>query len=427
MNSKKNEKPVQSSKGFNITRVIEYMRTHEFVTVFEISADTYIPIPTVYRVMQYLLKLSIIIMTKKHKSKSGRRAGIYSINYDFKHVMGIFLDKRILNVFIANMNGKTLNKWTHKYDKEYDQNEILSIIDNGIKSVLLDCREKSNLDQIPVIGFAVTAAIEGSDTIKTFTNMRCLDDFNIVNYMEKKYDKKTILMKNAYLEAYSYINQYSKQGIYNFVFVHIGVGIGAAIVINGKLYEGSFGNAGELVRVLVEKEGKQHTLESAYSTQQTYDRFLSYIKKSQSSELGEIVSRQEDLYPDDLDRAMMKSIEVALVAGDECVADMILNDVKGWAKIVRDVIAFYDPATLIIGGDITEDTPNIFNMIKNTVLETMSTNTQIVSANKDQTMDMAVVLNVSDYVYNEIYLEALGDNASLINYFSDNKSERNGV
>ncbi len=45
--------------------------------------------------------------------------------------------------------------------------------------------------------------------------------------------------------------------VYNFAFVYIGTGIGSGLTINGRLYRGSHGGAGEIGHITVDPNGEQ--------------------------------------------------------------------------------------------------------------------------------------------------------------------------
>lgn len=82
-------------------------------------------------------------------------------------------------------------------------------------------------------------------------NLPCLNGFNIVDYLEKRYGVKVLLENDANCFALGEYLRWKR----DLVGITLGTGLGCGLVINGKLYEG-LGNAGELGHTTIKFDGK---------------------------------------------------------------------------------------------------------------------------------------------------------------------------
>src|SRR5207248_766133 len=92
------------------------------------------------------------------------------------------------------------------------------------------------------------------------------DQIDIPNGLEREL---RILLKNKKFKVNVYLdndanmgalgeNRYGRgRGLQNMAYVKVGTGIGAGLILNGHLYRGSWGTAGELGHMTIDKDGPE--------------------------------------------------------------------------------------------------------------------------------------------------------------------------
>ena len=249
-----------------------------------------------------------------------------------------------------------------------------------------------------MIGVAVEADIDyRSGEILEFSGMSFMNKFNIVEYMENKYKVKSSVYKLLNVEALACMNELA---IKDYIYVHIGAGIGAAIVIDGKVYQGANGKAGELVRV---KSPSGLSWEQENNTTILYRKIISTANKNPTSRLSSILMEEISIPHGNHDKALMLVIERALEEGIEEVVTEVNKAAEGWANIIYTLHIFFDPAAIIVGGDITYRTPNIFGIVKNAVEQKCGQEKINLFVNNKDTSSRAVAVNMLDQVFNSLY------------------------
>ena len=86
-------------------------------------------------------------------------------------------------------------------------------------------------------------------------NLRGWENFPIVEYIEKEYGLKAKLENDANACALAEWRFGAGIGTKNMVFLTFGTGLGAGLILDGRLYAGTNGNAGELGHIHLERNG----------------------------------------------------------------------------------------------------------------------------------------------------------------------------
>lgn len=101
-------------------------------------------------------------------------------------------------------------------------------------------------DQIDCIGISCGGPLNSkTGVIQSPPNLPGWDNVAIVSYLEKKYKCKAYLQNDANACAVAEWKYGAGQGCENMIFLTFGTGLGAGLILNGKLYVGASDMAGE--------------------------------------------------------------------------------------------------------------------------------------------------------------------------------------
>ena len=101
-------------------------------------------------------------------------------------------------------------------------------------------------EQIDCIGISCGGPLDSKKgIIQTPPNLPGWDDVRIVEYLEKKYGCRAYLQNDANACAVAEWKYGAGQGCENMIFLTFGTGLGAGLILNGKLYAGTSDMAGE--------------------------------------------------------------------------------------------------------------------------------------------------------------------------------------
>lgn len=263
---------------------------------------------------------------------------------------------KMINVFGISIGGTKCavsywkgndDKWTFVWKKQIATlkrghvpilQELCNIIDeSGIKP-----------DKIGIICGGPLDAKRG--IIQSPPNLHGFDNVHITDFFDTKYNVKSRLVNDADAGALAEWKFGAGKGTENMLFLTFGTGFGAGLIINGKLYSGTNGSAGEIGHVRLSKNGgvgynKVGSVEGFVSgggMAQTGKRVaIEAIKKSGKSELA------PDGY---LDRITAKLICERARLGCKESKKVIKITGERLGQTVAILIDLFNPEKIVIGG-----------------------------------------------------------------------------
>ncbi len=157
----------------------------------------------------------------------------------------------------------------------------------------------------------------------------------------------------------------SGRGIPDFALVAVGTGIGAGVILDGRLVRGAHGSAGEIGHTVVEKDGplcrcgNRGCLELFASGAALAERAADLAVRHPGSRLA---ARQRDghvLSAGDLFAAADEGDEVSSQAVDEAMHYLAVG--------LNNLIELFDPSTVAIGGGMSHVGPSLFDRLRRAV------------------------------------------------------------
>ena len=154
------------------------------------------------------------------------------------------------------------------------------------------------------------------------------------------------------------------------IFVKIGTGIGAGLVVNGALYRGSQGSAGDIGHIEVTSDpniicrcGKTGCLEAVAGGAALGRLATAYAKDGESRFLAE---RLADTHTDSLDAS---DLGAAAAHGDSTAVAALVRAGKNVGRMLATVVNLYNPALIVIGGGVAMSGDVLLAAIRNAVYE----------------------------------------------------------
>lgn len=233
------------------------------------------------------------------------------------------------------INGQILDKIEHDITNK-DKEEIGEAIKNIIYSNidLLLNRNNLNIYDIELIGIASPGTVRDGMIVKA-TNLG-LTNYPICEIIEKKYQIENIL-KNDGKAAAQAEKEYGSMKDYNdFVYLCIGTGIGAGVMMGGKLLVPKRNTGFELGHMVVKKDG----IECTCGRCGCFERYASIKvfknKIIQKLNLDNNISGEELVY---IIRNEKEKIEYII---DEYIDDLLVG--------IANIINIFEPEAICLGG-----------------------------------------------------------------------------
>ncbi len=191
---------------------------------------------------------------------------------------------------------------------------------------------------------------EKNGIIQSPPNLPGWDDIHITEMLEERFAKRAKLCNDANACALAEWQFGAGKGSTNMIFLTFGTGFGAGLILDGKLYSGTNGNAGEIGHVRADSYGPV-----GYGKRGSYEGFCSGggIKQiAQTLALEKLQMGEKTLFcksREELETISAKSVAEAAMFGDECAINVYKLSAKKLGYCLSMLIDILNPDVIVIG------------------------------------------------------------------------------
>jgi glucokinase len=201
-------------------------------------------------------------------------------------------------------------------------------------------------------------------------------------------------------------------GLNDFIYVDAGMGIGAAIFLDGKLYRGPGGSAGEFGHMTVAEHGPLCCCGN-YGCLETLASCGAIIQSVKSAIEKGVDSKVRELAQGDLNQISIEMIGQAAMENDGLSFRVLNEAVSHIAVALADVVNLLNPHVLIFGGALFRSAPELFleplkRTIKQRALEKSANEVQLkISTLGSEAGALGAGRLISEIVIERLYLGSL--------------------
>jgi predicted NBD/HSP70 family sugar kinase len=241
-----------SLREANRARIVDAIKKHGGLTQVELAGATGLSPATVSNIVKELSTSGVLHTAQS--IRSGRRAQHVTLAHALGLVVGVHFSTRHLRVALADVahtvvaeNHMPLAK-DHRADNELDKVSLL--LNDMLESV------DASRDDVLAVGIAVPAPIDrATGTIARSGIMRGWDGVVIADSMERRIKRPVFVDNSANLGALGESRFGAGRGKRNTITLDIGDGIGAGLILNGQVFRGNHGIAGEFGHTTIRENG----------------------------------------------------------------------------------------------------------------------------------------------------------------------------
>ncbi|UCS93081.1 ROK family transcriptional regulator [Echinicola marina] len=361
---------VEIKNYLNKIKIIKNLYTNGSNTASEICNEVGISLPTVNSLLTDLIQSGKLVKQGRAESQGGRKPDLYRLASDSFYVLSVDISKFTVRAAIYDSSNTAVTETgTFKVTLNNDKSTFERIAD-----FMATYMEESGIpnDKIIAIGISMPGLVDSLSGIN-HTYLK-FGKKTLVENFEAKFNKKVFIENDARAMTLAEFKFSQGQKYNNVLGIFVGWGIGLGIIIDGKLYRGGAGFAGEFSHSPIFESrdisctcGKKGCLEAVASGTAMVRMAEEAILKDSDS----ILSRMAKEKGESIDPSLI--VEAAL-AGDQR-AITILSDVGlDLGRGISILIQLLNPDLIIVGGSVAEAqqyliTPiqqalNIFSMAK---------------------------------------------------------------
>lgn len=233
---------------YNMRITLEIIRLHGPLSRKDISQSTHLTAQTVSNITKKLIKAGLIYESDRQQDGRGAPSRLLKVDSNSAYSIGVDFDKDYLDCVLVNLNGKPIQRISSELNLPTPEHAINLICDNIKQLIQQTGIKKEKLWGVGIGSTGPMVVLEGSDRINA-VNPQFFPGWGnvpIVDLLEKKLELHVYLENNASAAAIGERWYGAGKHMNSFFYIFFGAGLGGGLVLNGQLYSGHNGNAGEI-------------------------------------------------------------------------------------------------------------------------------------------------------------------------------------
>ena len=208
--------------------------------------------------------------------------------------------------------------------------------------------------QLDSISIAAAGAINFEKGLITLSpNLPGWYDIPLRDIVKEKYGVNTFLINDANAAALGEYHYGAGKGVNNLIYLTVSTGIGSGIIINGRLYSGPCGSAGEIGHMTIDVNGLKcncgnigcwETLASGTAVAKEAIRRIGHGERSSLTEM--VDGRIENI--------TAEKVGVAAQGGDSLALDIISKAAIYLGVGMVNLVNIFNPEMIIVGGGLSK-------------------------------------------------------------------------
>ncbi len=323
----------QATKQHNRDLVLKTIFSQDKISRAEIARLTELTRPTVSEIVSGFLAEGLIDEVGMGSSIGGKPSILLSLLPDSRYLIGVNLAQYRFIASIVNLRGeirKTVEVPVRGGDGEKAIELVYQILDQLLKE-----------SYKPIVGIGVGAPGLISTQTGVVLSAVNLDwqDLPLARLLEERYHLPVRILNDSQATAIGEFVYGGHPSDGNLIVVNVSHGIGAGILIHGRLFQGDGGGAGEIGHILVEEDGLPcrcgrrgclETLASGWAIVQAVNQ-LQGLSGAES----------------------LEHIQTKFIADNSSVKEIVLRAGHHLGKALGGLIGTLNITTIILTGDLT--------------------------------------------------------------------------
>ena len=339
---------VELKNNFQKRKIIKNLFLYGAMTNTDLGQFVKLSTPKIISLLNELKAEGLVEELGQGNSSGGRRPNLYGNKEDAFYIIGISINIYKTSVSIFNAKNQ---KVTDDQILTLTISHGTSIIDPIVDFTENVIREKQiPREKILGIGIEMPGMVDSETGInKTYM----VSDQPVAEVFRKKFGMEVLIENDAKTRAFAELRFGLAHGRKNILAIHLDWGIGLGIIVNGKLYKGRDGFAGEFGHLpmvdngILCKCGKQGCLETIASGTAIARMAKEGMTTGRSTFLGELKDHDQE-------NNEIRQVVQAATMGDQYSISILANVGHWLGKGLAYLIQIFNPELIILGGRMSE-------------------------------------------------------------------------
>jgi glucokinase len=233
-------------RRLNLDRVLGVVMDHESpFTRAELIQATRLSAPTVGSLVSHLIRSGVVRDLGAGPSRGGRRPSCMEFNARHGFIAGIDLGPTRTRLAVADLRGEPLAHDVIETPQKVSAETLLARLATALRSLMREAKVAP--DRLLAVGAGAPGAVEWDTGVVTFApNIGHWSHVPMRDILERELKVPTVVENDVNLAILGERWRGAARGHHTCVYITVGTGIGAGIIVDGLLHRGHHSMAGEI-------------------------------------------------------------------------------------------------------------------------------------------------------------------------------------
>jgi predicted NBD/HSP70 family sugar kinase len=325
-------------------KIIKELYFASSVSCAELSQRIDKSLPLTTKMLNELISEGLVVETGFAPSSGGRRPQMYCLKPGIQFIVSVALDQFVARIVIMDMLNNFVTE-VEKFDLPLPENsQAISILTEKIGQVI----KRSGIPKEKIIGIGI--GMPGFVNVKKGINYSFLNanGKSITDYINEKTGIPVYIDNDSSLVALAELRFGAARRKQNSMVINIGWGIGLGMILDGKLFKGHEGFAGEFSHIPLFLNGKLCSCGKS-GCLETETSLLVILEKARQGLKSGRLSMLKPSALEDLEHAYEALINAAL-QGDQFTVELFSETAYNIGRGVAILIHLLNPELIILSG-----------------------------------------------------------------------------
>jgi predicted NBD/HSP70 family sugar kinase len=390
--------------------ILELLRKRGPISRPEISKEIGINVVTISNYVDDFIKHNLVLEKELDVSEGGRRPVLLDLNPQGGYIIGVGLNLMNMVGLLVDLKGNIITKTQIAKPQKPSVKDITESLLQIIREIFR--RSKDYAANIKGVGVGIAGLVnkqDGSihwpqkmDHYYTYASV----DLPLKSLIEREFNVPTLIENDATSACFGEYWLGIESGIRNLIYMFSGVGCG--LLINGQIYRGSQGYAGE-VSIYNYKEQDAFNCEagnSCFLKRWEMDLGILDEVKVRLSKDKEAADKFFKLTSSNMDNVDLKSVLIAARTGEPMVLAALDTAAKRLGIKIAHMVNLLNPEMVVLGGGLEEAGEGFLNKVTATVKEwSFREETESLKIVYSQLRENAVALGAASLVMQRLFAQ----------------------
>ena len=320
----------------------------------EIAAACGLSTVLVSSVLRDLERLGLVVKGGKTRTRSGRPSAIYRLSPALGCTVGVAIEPGIFRIVVLDAGREVLQAQEHPLQLSGDPAQHVEEIIQAISQELERLLAGGAIQGHPVLAVGISPpGMVDTERGIWLQGMQVAGVLHIDlrRLVQERFHLPVVVEDGVRALAFRERVKGAGQDCRHFVLLYLGVGVGAGIVIDGVLYRGHHGLAGEVGHLIVDSAGDRCScgnkgcLETVVSSSSILRRFQRRLEEG-------VISTLQRWREDGAGGLSLEHIQEAAAAEDRLALSTLFEIGTFLGDACSKLIKLYNPHKLILSGDV---------------------------------------------------------------------------